>query len=195
MTFDVAYAKATISAKVYADTLAVLSSTDCGTTWKKIYLKGGATLATAPDITAAAPTCFVPTSGQWRNESIDLTSFAGQASVLFAFENRSQWAEGIYIDNINVSAVTAIASISSPGGFSLYPNPASTSFTIEGASNSERVHYSIYNTIGEQVKSGDINTSGSTFKGNVQSSDLSHGVYFLRVNDESHSWVQKLTIQ
>jgi hypothetical protein len=195
MAFDVAYAKATISGTVYADTLAVLSSTDCGATWNKIYIKGGTALATAPDVTAAAPTCFAPTSSQWRNDNISLNSLVGQSSVMFAFENRSQWAEPVFIDNINITAVTGIASLNSPGGFSIYPNPATSSFTIEGTSNAEKVHYSVYDLIGEEIRSGDISSGGNNFSGKIQVSDIARGMYFIRVNDERNTWTKKLNVQ
>ena len=195
MTFDVAYAKAVISGTTYADTLNVYSSTDCGTTWARIYGKGGTTLATAPDMTAAAPTCFTPTSSQWRNESISLNSLVGQASVMFAFENRSGWAEGIFIDNINITAVTGIADVNPLSGFSIYPNPVSTSFTIEGTSNAEKVHYAIYNVVGEEIRIGDIATSGSSFSGKVQVDDISRGMYFIKISDEKNTWTKKLNVQ
>src|SRR5258708_738841 len=113
MTFDVASTYLILNSKTYADTLAVYASTDCGATWKQIYYKGGANLSTAPNMTVASPTCFVPTSSQWRNDNINLSSLLGKSSVMFAFENRSQWAEWMYVDNINITAVTGIADINS----------------------------------------------------------------------------------
>ncbi len=195
MTFDVAYAKANISGTIYADTLNVYSSINCGTTWNKIYGKGGAVLATAPDITAASPTCFSPTSSQWRNDAVSLNSLLGQASVMFAFENRSGWAEGIYLDNINITAVVGIEEVNSLQGFTIYPNPATTSFMIEGLSSAEKIRYSLTNIVGEEIKTGDMAGNGTSFTGKIQVPDISRGLYFIRLSDEKNTWTKKVIIQ
>jgi len=95
--FDVAYARYDAT---YSDTLEVLVSTNCGATWTSIYLKGGTTLATAPDYTANV---FTPTSSQWRKESVVITpQVAGQGNIMFNFANRGHWGQAIYLDNINI---------------------------------------------------------------------------------------------
>ncbi len=100
LTFDVAYARYNAT---YSDTLQVLVSTDCGATWTSVYLKGGTTLATAPDNTNA----FVPTAAQWRNEAVSLNAYAGQSSVLVVFRNRGRYGNVVYIDNINITGTAA----------------------------------------------------------------------------------------
>lgn len=98
LKFDVAYARYDAQ---YSDTLRVLVSTDCGVTWTSIYNKGGTALSTAPDYTVDL---FVPTSTQWRKDSIDVTSYvAGQANVMFAFQDRGWYGQGLYLDNINLN--------------------------------------------------------------------------------------------
>lgn len=95
--FDVAYARYDAT---YSDTLEVLVSTDCGLTWTSAYLKGGTTLATAPDYTA---NIFTPTSAQWRTESVVITpQVAGQGNIMFNFANHGHWGQAIYLDNINI---------------------------------------------------------------------------------------------
>jgi len=82
----------------YVDSLAVLASTDCGSTWTQLYLKGGAALATAPDDTTA----FIPTSSQWRTDTIHIDSYVGQPAVEFQFQLISGYANITYIDNVNI---------------------------------------------------------------------------------------------
>jgi PKD repeat protein len=106
LAFDVAYARYDAT---YSDTLEVLVSTDCGTTWNTVYLKGGgpvggSALATAPDQTA---TIFVPTAGQWRNETVNLNTYANQASVLVIFRNRGHYGQALYVDNINITGTAS----------------------------------------------------------------------------------------
>ncbi len=105
MTFDVAYARYDAT---YSDSLEVLYSTNCGSTWTSVYLKGGTNtagnLATAPDQTASI---FVPTAAQWRNETVNLNGAAGQSSVLIIFRNRGHYGQAIYVDNINITGTAA----------------------------------------------------------------------------------------
>ncbi|MEW6773507.1 MAG: S8 family serine peptidase [Bacteroidota bacterium] len=100
--FDVAYARYDAT---YSDTLEVLVSTNCGASWTSIYIKGGTTLATAPDYTA---NIFTPTSTQWRKESVVITpQVAGQGNVMFNFVNRGHWGQALYLDNINIQYVAS----------------------------------------------------------------------------------------
>ncbi len=105
MTFDVAYARYDAT---YSDSLEVRVSTNCGATWTTVYLKGGTNtvgnLATAPDQTASI---FVPTSAQWRNETVSLNAYAGQASLLIVFRNRGHYGQGLYVDNINITGTAS----------------------------------------------------------------------------------------
>ncbi|HEU4718708.1 MAG TPA: PKD domain-containing protein, partial [Bacteroidia bacterium] len=101
LTFDVAYAPYDLV--TYCDSLEVLVSTDCGTTWNSVYLKGGSTLETvAPQTTA-----FTPTNAQWRNDAVNLNTYAGQSSVLIVFRNRGHYGNILYVDNINITGTAA----------------------------------------------------------------------------------------
>lgn len=97
LRFDVAYARYDA---FFSDTLEVKLSTDCGSTWTSIYLKGGTQLATAPDNSNQ----FIPTALQWRRDTIDISSLAaGQGVVMFSFLNRGHYGQPIYLDNINLA--------------------------------------------------------------------------------------------
>ncbi|MDI9340333.1 MAG: S8 family serine peptidase [Sediminibacterium sp.] len=111
LSFDVAFAQYD---NTYSDTLEVRLSTDCGSTWNSIYLKGGSALATAPNVTASQ---FTPTATQWRKEGINLSTYAGQSSVMVAFVNRGHYGQALYLDNVNITftaAATPTANFSSP---------------------------------------------------------------------------------
>ncbi|MFW6222492.1 MAG: alpha/beta hydrolase-fold protein, partial [Bacteroidota bacterium] len=95
LTFDLAYNyhKYTppyfTNEVLFADTLVISVSTDCGQTFQEIYRKGGADLATAPDPIinplSLQQVFFTPDSGEWRNEAVDLSAFAGQTEVMLKF--------------------------------------------------------------------------------------------------------------
>ncbi|HLP53377.1 MAG TPA: M43 family zinc metalloprotease [Fluviicola sp.] len=100
LVFDVAYAP--YNATSY-DGLEVLVSTNCGATWTSVYLKSNTTLATAPAVAAQ----FTPTAAQWRGETVSLTPYAGQSSVVVAFRNLAGYGNRLFIDNINITGVAA----------------------------------------------------------------------------------------
>lgn len=103
LTFDVAYRRYNTN-PVNSDTLEVLVSTDCGATWTQVYIKGGATLAT---VTGTQTTAFTPTNTQWRNESVSLNAYAGQAGVMVAFRNRGHYGNNMYVDNVNITTTVS----------------------------------------------------------------------------------------
>ena len=106
MTFDVAYCRYNAT---YFDSLIVYVSTNCGSTWSRVYAKGGTVLATAPD---NATTTFIPTATQWRTETVSMTPYAGLANVMVKFQNKSGWGQMLYLDNINITSTGApIASV------------------------------------------------------------------------------------
>ncbi len=117
MTFHVAYAPFTQNNQVFADGLQIMISTDCGTNWTSLYNKSGGTVA-AGNLPTVAPitTQFTPTSAQWRQETIDLTSYIGQSNVIIAFKNMAAYGNRLFIDNINLTG-TAV------------PTPPTASFT------------------------------------------------------------------
>ncbi|MBI4930404.1 MAG: T9SS type A sorting domain-containing protein [Bacteroidetes bacterium] len=202
MTFDVGYSPWD---NTYSDTLAVDYSINCGSTWTQIYIKGGMTLASVPcamsnTVTcgpyADAQGCFTPNgAGAWRNDNINLSVVVGQPSVMFAFENHAQYGSNLFIDNINITSVVGMADLSSASGFSMYPNPASSSITIQGTTHSEKIHYSICNIIGDEIIAGDISANGNSYTGNIQVSDISKGMYFIKVSDKNSSFTKKLNKQ
>ncbi len=119
LQFDVAYAQYSAT---YFDGLDVSVSTDCGQTFTSVYSKSGSILATAPNTTAN----FTPTTSQWRTETVDLTSYVGNPSVIVAFKNLSGNGNRLFVDNINLSGV-----VSSTPPIASYTSSAATACTGE----------------------------------------------------------------
>jgi PKD repeat protein len=87
------------------DTLAIAYSIDCGETWTEIWRKDDGDplnpLYTVPGTGAS----FVPTSdGDWRAETVDVTFLQGYPNVRIRFENRGNFGNGLFLDNINIDA-------------------------------------------------------------------------------------------
>lgn len=98
LSFKVAYSnyKDTVE---YWDHLQVFISTDCGVHWTKLYDKTGDVLATIPTSVRA----FVPTSSQWRTDSIKLNAYISNPRVLIRFTNVNGYGNHIYLDDINIT--------------------------------------------------------------------------------------------
>jgi len=191
LSFDIAYAVYNYKGQIYADSLAVFSSQDCGNTWNQLYLKGGYSLS---GITTTL-SCWTPVASDWRTENINLSSLAGQSSVMFAFENRSGWGEWIYLDNLNITAITGVEPVNPLAGFRIYPNPASASITLEGACNTDMIYYSIRNVVGAEITTGEIKTTGADFNEKIQLNGLPKGMYFVIVGDGKYTRTKKLSVQ
>ncbi|OGS88256.1 MAG: hypothetical protein A3E30_16850, partial [Fluviicola sp. RIFCSPHIGHO2_12_FULL_43_24] len=100
LLFDVAYAPYDAA---NFDGLQVLVSTDCGVTYTSVYSKSNTVLATA----AATTAIFTPTAAQWRTETVNLSAYVGQSSVIVAFRNLSGYGNRLFVDNINLTGVVA----------------------------------------------------------------------------------------
>lgn len=121
ITFDVAY-------RPYAgspDTLAILVSNNCGSTFSEIYKKWGQATSGPTSLSTVLPgntSSFTPTSAaDWRRETIVVpTSLLTGGQLQFIWRSKSRFGNNIWIDNINIEKVVArdlkLVSIVSPTG-------------------------------------------------------------------------------
>ena len=186
LTFDIAYAQLIYQGTPYSDQLKVMVSTNCGSTWSTLYNKSGATLASAPSYTSIA-SCWQPTSTQWRNDNVSLTSVIGAPSVMIAFENTSAWGTWVYLDNINITGTTGIP-VKSAEGVSVYPNPAHNNFTVNADENINSII--VLDMLGKTVLY-DLPAGEKTAQLDV--SALPSGVYFVKVSaGDAHKLIKLL---
>ncbi len=177
LSFDLAYTYYTNTGVEYADELKVLASADCGTNWNTIYHKMKDELATVP----ADDIEFIPvSSSQWRTDFVDLTSYLGYSDVMFRFEAISGHGNNLYLDNLNISATTAINEFNTlTESLEILPNPANSFFTISYHSLMEEpVSVIVSNLTGQIVYRGIIPSSHKTYLNAV---DIPEGVYLVSV--------------
>ena len=98
LSFQVAYTYYDVP-YITSDTLEVLVSSDCGTTFTSVYQKWGDNLRTATPTTSS----FVPNNSQWRQENIALTTWANSHEVIIKFRNGNAYENNMYIDDININ--------------------------------------------------------------------------------------------
>lgn len=86
-----------------------------------------------------------------------------------------------YLQPVNgVNQIKEFAITSS--GLSVYPNPAKSNLTIKLDGFKEKTYFYIYNTIGQMVNYGILETNYNK----IDVSDLSEGLYLLEVKDNTH---------
>jgi len=200
VTFDVAYAYTQYSAAVFgvdtvfADTLEVLISTDCGETYESIYKKGGEDLLTyATPVTD--PLNFdaqfvVPEDGDWRKETIDLSPWATSEHAVVKFSLTSALGGLTLLDNIAfVNEATATTELSVSADISVYPNPATDQVTVTtGQAIIKEV------TIVDMAGRVLIHQKADAPNASLNATGLSSGTYLLLVETDKGKGIQRLVI-
>ncbi len=187
LDFNVAY-------KQYAaenDRLEVLVSTNCGSSWTSLFNKAGSVLSTSP---GGITTLFVPTASQWRAETIDLTSYLGQAEVLIKFKATSNYGNDLYIDDINMNVTTSIAESLLDKAVKVYPTLTSGIVTIDASfTKEENLQVIVYNAVGQQISS---NSYGKTLGGQftVDLSTVANGNYSVKIITDEAAIVKSVSV-
>lgn len=186
LTFWVAYAMRNTG---ISDTLEVIVSTDCGATWNSVYKKWQDSLSTAPATTVP----FIPTSAQWRQETIDLSPFAFSNNVIIKFRNINNNQNNIYIDDVNLNLVLGLTEERAGILLNIYPNPSDGRITLKcspvGTKGSNLV---ISDAFGRIVMEQNYSQPQSTVE--LDLSSLSGGIYFFRMETEKGSIIEKLVL-
>ncbi len=137
LTFDRAHVSAKYpgSTSTPLDSLEVLITTDCGKTFLSVYKKWGEDLQSVGD--PNFPRIYTDTIGfkpsspsEWKKDSINLTSIVGANNKFqVVFKNTSNRGNNIFLDNINMYAVTLPAKLKQ-NGYLISPNPFDGSFSV-----------------------------------------------------------------
>lgn len=203
LTFDLAfnYLKYTqpyfVRDTVFTDTLKILISTDREITYKEIYSKAGADLATA-----AAPllnpltfeaSVFYPTANEWRQEVIDLSEYKNSNDAIFKFNIISGLGGTISIDNVSFKQHSTAVEDFASAGISLYPTPANDNVTIKTDVSFSNKSLKIYSASGKLVDSRTI--SGNETVYSLNTANFEPGVYFVEINTNGRTFKDKMIIQ
>jgi len=171
----------------FADTLELLVTSNCGNNYNLLYKKAGLDLVTTGDVSFL--NYFIPTASQWRKDSVfvGLYDNNGPEYIQIAFRHTTNWENNIYIDDISIfnrlrSPNTSINDYySGRSPIRIYPNPASTQFTVEQVNYLKPVSYRVVNSFGQQILSGILQNQKTT----IDISRFPTGVYFFHVNEEA----------
>ncbi|HEY1039264.1 MAG TPA: choice-of-anchor J domain-containing protein, partial [Bacteroidia bacterium] len=197
LTFQLSYRLYTnpTASPNYSDTLEVLISQDCGTTWTSIYKKFGTNLVTTPSPYYANNEFTPTTNAQWRQETVSLASYASVSNAMFKFRNGSDYENHLYIDDISIAGTVGIKEKDAFSvSVNVYPNPTNGMLNVEVSNPVGSVsELSVYNVIGEKVLAPVI-VKGSYAVQTIDLSALANGVYQLEVKADGKSSFKKFVI-
>jgi len=166
------------------DTLIAYISTDCGSSWgSPVYKKWGSDLATVDTINVS----FTPSlSSHWITDSVDISSYVGNPTVMVKFVTKNRKGQNLYLDNVRIYDVSdpSASSDYNPDEFTIFPNPSSGSITITRAS-SENTQVNIYSSNGVLVQSEAMQGKMSHFS----LENLANGLYIIDVGGKQKSVV------
>ncbi|MEI7802622.1 MAG: T9SS type A sorting domain-containing protein, partial [Bacteroidota bacterium] len=199
LTFYKAYARY----PGYLDSLFINVSTDCGTTWQRVYTRGDSSMITAPDNTNP----YSPAnSEEWSFETVDLSAFAGQPSALINFVAKDGYGNNLYIDNINLTGQAIVDTtqdttnnfilneLAMNYSVSCFPNPTTGELTIACQSaQSKTVTLTVTDAIGKiLIQSVEyIHKGNSNF--NFDLKKYASGLYLINIDDGISKRVMKIT--
>lgn len=169
------------SAGLPLDTLEILITKDCGTTFTSVYKKWGAELQTILTPNVSQTSEFIPSNlSQWRTDSVDLSGYANDPSYMIVFRNTANFGNNIYIDNVSFSTRILPQQLKQ-NGYLLLPNVTRGQFGIWHYQTPTSLRYvNVYNSAGQLLFT-------KQFSGNAEkliTVDLSGkpaGIYMVRL--------------
>ncbi len=194
-TFKHAYAK---RHEAYADSLIIYVSSDCGTSWTRIFgdaENGSGNFATHPPVEGFVPTNVWDWCGvEWGADciSLNLNNWAGQSDVRVAFETYSFYGNPLYITSVEVGATVALQDFTNESSELLItPNPNNGFFKIQLNSLENAQSIEVMDISGKRLYASKTAAADNIY----DFSFLPKGIYVLNVIVEDRVLKQKLVIE
>ncbi|MCU7548323.1 M43 family zinc metalloprotease [Chitinophagaceae bacterium LB-8] len=174
------------------DTLEVLVSTDCSNSYKSLYKKWGSSLATTK---TPVQNSFIPSSDEWRKDSVNLTDYIPYGNVMLAIANTTEWENNVYIDDINLNKVTVNPYLKKDG-FLVSPNPSTTGIiNVDFYPQPTNLRgIAIYNAAGQVVVQQTV-TQNPNNHYQFDLSRLAKGIYIVKVVFTDRTLVKKVMME
>ena len=181
-----------------SEKLQVYSSSNCGQTWNLRYSKTGSALATVSTVNTSA---FIPTSTQWRTETVSTSALSTQTNVSFKFVFTSD-ANGsmnnIFMDDINFTntAIGLNDLDKNHFGYSIFPNPNNGLMSIIfELTEKSKLQVELIDLLGKKVYANELNlTSGNHTIQFGNENQFVSGIYFCKLYVNGKSFTQKVII-
>ena len=181
-----------------SDAISLFFSTNCGVSWIPRITKF--IKASTVGVSGFVSGNFLPTPSQFHQEVISLSIVSSSNNVLFRFRYITELgsSNNFYLDDINFTTVTSIDEQNNNLlNVNIYPNPTSNHFYVSFDLLEEKmVGITLSDILGKTIKtiSKQTLTSGN-HSINIQTNDLSKGIYFLKLNVNETTSVNKLIVE
>lgn len=123
----------------------------------------------------------------WTERNVNLSQFAGQNVYIAFVHNECSDVFRMKIDDITVAAGTGIQEVANNSTV-IYPNPANNVINVNSTSNINGVE--IYTIAGQKVANYTANGTQTA----ISVSNLSNGMYLMKINTENGTSVQKFNV-
>jgi hypothetical protein len=199
LEFRVAYAPY-YDGNAFIDSLKVLISTDCGSSFQTIFRSGGEALSTTTSGLGAnnlyEQENFSPQNcDEWRDIALDLKAFTGKY-VTIKILNQSGYGNNMYLDDLALTGTFLVGTQPTAQRTSLriQPNPTRNTTILQGNSRkNEQLVVSLYHITGQQIWTRTEQVAAGTWTLPIPMETLPSGVYSVRVMDELGGiWVRKV---
>ncbi len=182
--FKYAYAQRSSST---TEVLQILVSDNCQQSWKSIVGYNRGNLSTAGISAGWRPS----STDDWAAKEIDLSSYSDAENLYIRFDVISNAGNSVFIDDINLgSYALSVDENFTHLKFDLVPNPAQNLIEVRLAQNVNQGNVSIVDITGRLLLQQPITSSSEQ----INTSELTNGVYTVIVNSEGRMWTKKLII-
>jgi len=186
-----------------SDSLIIYASNDCGETWSRIFGiadDGSDNFAT---VEASTDEFFPESEDDWCGSGsnaeclfIDISPWAGTPDFQLMFETYDLYGNKLYLDDVEIVITTATSNQTADEvTIDLYPIPAEDYLYIDIRNIQNDVDVQIMNIQGNVLYSKQLNTSQSSIKSGISISELSSGIYFVRLSNADFSETEKIIIK
>jgi len=186
------------------DSLIVRISTDCGSTWTRIWGMGPD--GTAETFVTHPPSMeeFYPGSmDDWCSGSygvscynIDLSPWAGSSNIKVMFEAYNRNGNNLFLNDISIAGPVGSNEIKKDDfGVTIYPNPSTGKLTLTIINKKETCYLSVFNVHGQEVYADKFLPEGGNISKQLDFSSLSKGVYYVRITTETATRVEKIILE
>ena len=165
------------------DSLIVEVSSDCGSTYKKVFSKGGSSLTTTDTLDMNFEPIY---STHWKHESIQLSQYINNEEFIqlkFTTVNGKQ--NNLFLDNISVATQEEFSALELQSkNILLMPNPANSNIKIIWDGNQKQnIHINLIDISGRIIDQKEF-TSTKNLAVNWILSELETGYYFFQFKTE-----------
>lgn len=180
---------------IFADTLEVLITTDCGVTYETIFKKGGADLS-AYESPILNPLNFDPFLHYKDEEyiqtfTVDISNYIGVENVAFKLKYISDLGGYIIIDGFRINDYpVSIDENEYSSMVNIYPNPAKDKINITSG-NENISNIKVFNILGQLVYSNSFHNINQAM---IQVSDWTKGQYFFNIQTDKRNIKKKILI-